>query len=127
MRSPVVLGFTPLDRVLANLETVVEQLPYNTCGREAAVVAQGGKGRDHNPLGFLYWLAGGGVKGGHSHGESDPLGHRAVGDRHHIRDLHATILHLLGLDHRKLTYFYGGLDHKLTGVREAHVIHDVIA
>ena len=84
-------------------------------------------GRDHNPKGFLYWLAGGGVKGGHSHGETDELGHEAAVDRHHIRDLHATILHLMGLDPRKLTYFYGGLDHKLTGVQEAHVIHDVIA
>jgi hypothetical protein len=94
-------------------------------GRQA--VAQSAKGRDHNPLGFLYWLAGGGVKGGTSHGETDPLGHEAVVDRHHIRDLHATILHLMGLDHKKLTYLYGGLDRKLTGVQEAHVIHDVIA
>jgi uncharacterized protein (DUF1501 family) len=94
-------------------------------GRQA--VAQSDMGRDHNPLGFLYWLAGGGVKGGHSHGETDPLGHEAVVDRHHIRDLHATILRLMGLDHEKLTYFYGGLDHKLTGVQRAEVIHDVIA
>ncbi len=94
-------------------------------GRQA--VAQNGVGRDHNPLGFLYWLAGGGVKGGHSVGETDPLGHEAAVDRHHIRDLHATILHLLGLDHEKLTYFYGGLQHKLTGVQPAQVIRDVIA
>ncbi len=94
-------------------------------GRQA--VAQSGVGRDHNPLGFLYWMAGGGVKGGHTHGETDPLGHRAAVDRHHIRDLHATILHLMGLDHEKLTYFFGGLDHKLTGVQPAEVIHDVIA
>ena len=95
-------------------------------GRQS-VAQGGGKGRDHNPLGFLYWLAGGGVKGGYSHGETDPLGHEAVVDRHHVRDLHATILHLMGLEHKKLTYFYGGLDHKLTGVQEARVIHDVIA
>ena len=94
-------------------------------GRQA--VAQSEKGRDHNPLGFLYWLAGGGVKGGHSHGETDELGHRAATDRHHVRDLHATILHLMGLDHRKLTYFYGGLDQRLTGVKNAEVIHDIIA
>ena len=93
-------------------------------GRQA--VSQSQKGRDHNPLGFLYWLAGGGVKRGHSHGHTDPLGHRAVEDPHHIRDLHATILHLMGLDHEKLTYFYGGLDHKLTGVQPAEVIHEVI-
>ena len=84
-------------------------------------------GRDHNPKGFLYWLAGGGAKGGHSHGETDELGHEAAIDRHHVRDLHATILHLMGLKHEKLTYFYGGLNQKLTGVQEAQVIHDVIA
>lgn len=84
-------------------------------------------GRDHNPKGFLYWLAGGGSKGGYSHGELDELGMQATEKRHHIRDLHATILHLMGLEHDKLTYFYGGLDHKLTGVKEAHVIRDVIA
>jgi len=84
-------------------------------------------GRDHNPKGFLYWLAGGGARGGHSHGETDELGHEAAVDRHHIRDLHATILHLMGLDHKKLTYFYGGLQHKLTGVQEAHVIPGVLA
>ena len=90
-------------------------------------VAQNSGGRDHNAKGFLYWMAGGGVKGGHAHGETDPLGHQAEIDRHHVRDLHATILHLLGLDHEKLTYFYGGLDHKLTGVQQAEVIQDVIA
>jgi hypothetical protein len=84
-------------------------------------------GRDHNPKGFLYWMAGGGVKGGMSHGETDELGHEAVTDRHHIRDLHATILHLMGLDHHKLTYFYGGLEQKLTGVQPAEVIHQIIA
>lgn len=94
-------------------------------GRQA--VSQGSLGRDHNPLGFLYWLAGGGVKGGHSHGQTDPLGHRAVENRHHVRDLHATILNLMGIDHELLTYFYGGLDHKLTGVQPAEVIHDLIA
>lgn len=93
-------------------------------GRQA--VAQSTRGRDHNPLGFLYWLAGGGSKGGHSHGETDELGHSAAVDRHHIRDLHATILHLMGLDHDRLTYFYGGLNHRLTGVLPASVIHDAI-
>jgi hypothetical protein len=84
-------------------------------------------GRDHNPKGFTYWLAGGGVKGGTSYGETDELGHEAVVNRRHIRDLHATILHLMGLDHRKLTYFYGGLNQKLTGVVEAEVIREVLA
>ncbi len=89
----------------------------------------GGKpgGRDHNPKGFTYWLAGGGVKAGVSYGQTDELGEAAVVDRHHLRDLHATILNLMGLDHEKLTYFHGGLDNKLTGVEEAHVIKGVIA
>jgi hypothetical protein len=90
-------------------------------------VSQGNaNGRDHNPKGFTYFLAGGGVRGGTSYGETDPLGHEAVTNRRHIRDLHATILHLMGLDHTRLTYFYGGLNHKLTGVQEAHVIEDAL-
>lgn len=91
-------------------------------------VAQGGSaGRDHNPKGFTYWLAGGGAKGGTSYGETDEIGHEAVVDKHHIRDLHATILHLMGLDHRKLTYFYGGLEQKLTGVLDAEVIRGIVS
>jgi hypothetical protein len=90
-------------------------------------VAQGKDGRDHNPKGFLYWMAGGGVKPGFSYGETDDLGHAAVEKRHHIRDLHATMLHLMGLDHKKLTYFYGGLEQKLTGVQPAHVIDAILA
>lgn len=84
-------------------------------------------GRDHNPKGFTYWLAGGGVKAGTSYGETDELGHAAAVDRHHVRDLHATVLHLMGLDHERLTYLYGGLDQKLTGVVPAVPIHGVIA
>jgi hypothetical protein len=91
-------------------------------------VVQGGSGgRDHNPKGFTYFLAGAGVKGGTSYGETDELGHEAVVNRHHIRDLHATILHLMGLDYRKLTYFYGGLNQKLTGVIEPEVIQGILA
>jgi hypothetical protein len=91
------------------------------------VVQGDGDGRDHNPKGFTYWLAGGGVKAGVSYGATDELGHEAVENRHHLRDLHATILHLMGLDHSKLTYFYNGLDQKLTGVVEAEPIPGVIA
>jgi hypothetical protein len=95
-------------------------------GRQA--LSQGDQGgRDHNPLGFTYWLAGGGSRGGTSYGETDELGHSAAVNRHHIRDLHATILHLMGLDHHKLTYFYGGLEQKLTGVVEADVIKGLVA
>ena len=89
----------------------------------------GGKpgGRDHNPKGFTYWMAGGGVKPGTSYGETDELGEAAVVDRCHLRDLHATILHLMGLNHEALTYFYGGLNTKLTGVTEANIIRGILA
>lgn len=89
----------------------------------------GGKpgGRDHNPKGFTYWLAGAGVKAGIAYGATDELGEAAVENRHHLRDLHATILHLMGLDHRALTYFHGGLNEKLTGVVEANVIRGIVA
>ena len=90
-------------------------------------VTQGNGGRDHNPKGFTYWLAGGGVKGGISYGETDEIGHEAVTNRHHIRDLHATILHLMGFDHDHLTYFYGGLDQRLTGVKGGNVIEGILA
>jgi hypothetical protein len=96
-------------------------------GRQPTAEYAKGTGRDHNAFGFTMWLAGGGVKGGVSHGTTDELGNNAVEHRHHVRDLHATILHLLGLDHKKLTYFYGGLNQKLTGVIEAELIGDVIA
>jgi len=91
-------------------------------------VSQGDqRGRDHNPKGFLYWMAGAGIKSGHTHGETDELGMEAVVEPHHLSDLHATILHLMGLDHHRLTYYYGGLDRKLTGVKNAKVIQDIIA
>ncbi|MBN8247629.1 MAG: DUF1501 domain-containing protein [Verrucomicrobia bacterium] len=95
-------------------------------GRQA--LGQGDQGgRDHNPKGFTYWLAGGGVRGGTSYGETDELGHEAAVNRHHIRDLHATLLHLMGLDPLRLTYFYGGLDQKLTGVLEPEIIRGILA
>ncbi len=91
-------------------------------------VSQGDQGgRDHNPKGFTYWLAGGGVRGGVSYGETDEFGGEAVVDRRHVRDLHATILRLMGFDHKLLTYAYGGLDQKFTGVQPARVIEEVIA
>ena len=73
-------------------------------------------GRDHNHYGFTMWLAGGGVKGGHVHGKTDDFGFQAVEDKVHVHDLHATILHLLGFDHEKLTYRYAGRDFRLTDV-----------
>ncbi len=91
-------------------------------------VSQGANGgRDHNPKGFTYWLAGAGVRNGTSYGETDELGHEATVNRHHVRDLHATILQLMGLDHETLTYPYGGLDQRLTGVVPAKPIEGVLA
>ncbi len=91
-------------------------------------IAQTGEkpGRDHNPHCFTAWLAGGGAKGGVSHGKSDAVGYKAAVDRVHVNDLHATILHLLGLDHKKLTYTYNGRRYRVTDVG-GEVIHPVIA
>ena len=77
-------------------------------------MSEGGKGRDHNPHGFSVWLAGGGVKGGVVHGATDAIGLRAEVDRVHVHDLHATILHLLGLDHTLLTFLHNGREERLT-------------
>ena len=88
---------------------------------------QGGSGRDHHPFGFTMWMAGGGIKGGVSVGTTDELGSRAVDDRFHVKHLHATALHLMGLDPNKLSYFYGGLDRKLVGVEGAEPIQQIIA
>jgi hypothetical protein len=78
--------------------------------------AEGENGRDHNPQGFTMWMAGGGVRGGTAYGETDEYGHRATTDKVHVHDLHATVLHLLGLDHERLTYRYSGRDFRLTDV-----------
>jgi uncharacterized protein (DUF1501 family) len=87
---------------------------------------QGGNGRDHNHWGFSVWLAGGGIKGGLAYGATDEFGFRAAEDRVHPHDLHATMLHLMGLDHEKLTYRYGGRDFRLTDVH-GKVIRDILA
>jgi hypothetical protein len=88
--------------------------------------AQGTNGRDHNPDGFTMWLAGGGVKGGFRYGATDEYGYYAVDNKVHIHDLHATMLHLLGLDHEKLTYRYAGRDFRLTDVH-GNVVREIIA
>ena len=91
------------------------------------VAQKGGKpGRDHNPHAFTTWFAGGGVKGGVSYGETDEFGHKAAIDKAHVNDLHATILHLLGMDHEKMTYRYNGRDFRLTDVA-GKVIREIVA
>jgi hypothetical protein len=91
-----------------------------------APTSEGAIGRDHDHYGFTTWLAGGGVKGGYSYGATDQFGCSAVENRVHVHDLHATILHLMGLDHEKLTYRYSGRDYRLTDVH-GHVVKDIIA
>ena len=84
-------------------------------------------GRDHHPRCFSLWMAGGGTKGGYTHGETDEFSYNIVKDPVHVRDFQATMLHLLGIDHERFTYKFQGLDQKLTGVEKAHVVKAVLA
>ena len=86
----------------------------------------GGDGRDHNPFGFSLWLAGGGIRGGMTYGATDDYGYKAVENKVEIHDLHATMLYLLGLDHERLTYRFGGRDYRLTDVH-GHVVKAILA
>ena len=86
----------------------------------------GGDGRDHNPFGFSLWLAGGGIRGGITYGATDDYGYKAVENKVEIHDLHATMLYLLGLDHERLTYRFGGRDYRLTDVH-GHVVKAILA
>lgn len=88
--------------------------------------SQGGAGRDHNPFAFTSWLAGGGIKGGVSYGESDAWSYKAAVNPTYCYDVHATVLHLLGIDHTQLTVRHNGIDRRLTDVH-GHVIHEIIA
>jgi uncharacterized protein (DUF1501 family) len=83
-------------------------------------------GRDHHIRGFSMWLAGGGVKGGMTYGATDELGYAAVENPVHVHDLHATMLHTLGIDHSRLSYRYQGLDFRLTGVEPARVVTEIL-
>jgi hypothetical protein len=89
-------------------------------------VTQGTNGRDHNPNGFMAWLAGAGIKGGTSYGETDEVGFKAVVDRTSVHDLHATMLHLLGVDHKRLTHFHNGRNYRLTDVA-GNVIEKILS
>ncbi len=91
-----------------------------------APTSEGEKGRDHDHYGYTVWMAGGGVKKGFSYGSTDEFGCSAVENRVHVHDMNATILHLMGLNHEKLTYRYSGRDYRLTDVH-GHVVHDIVA
>ncbi len=95
-------------------------------GRLPISEGQGAPGRNHNPYGFTMWMAGAGVKGGISYGETDEFGFAATVDRVHLHDIHATLLHLMGLDHKMLTYFHQGRDERLTDVY-GNVIKQILA
>jgi len=95
-------------------------------GRQPTAEYAQGTGRDHNSYGFTMWMAGGGIKGGQSVGATDELGAAAVERPFHVKHLHATILHQLGFDPNRLSYFYGGLDQKLVGVEHVEPIHELI-
>ena len=88
--------------------------------------SQGASGRDHHSRGFTMWLAGGGVKGGIAYGNTDQFGNMAAENPVHVHDLHATLLHLMGLDHERLTYRYSGRDFRLTDVH-GQVVRDILA
>ncbi|MCL4210679.1 MAG: DUF1501 domain-containing protein, partial [Phycisphaerales bacterium] len=88
--------------------------------------AQGSNGRDHNPFGYSIWLAGGGIRGGMTYGATDEYGYKSVDRKVEVYDLHATMLHLLGIDHTKLTFRFGGRDMRLTDVH-GHVVGDILA
>jgi hypothetical protein len=102
-------------------------------GRQPTAEYAEGTGRDHNAFGFTMWMAGGGIKGGVSVGETDELGAAAITPVHdgrtgfHVKSLHATVLHCLGLDPNRLSYFFGGLEQKLVGVEHASPIHEILA
>ena len=87
--------------------------------------AQGSDGRDHNPYGFTIWMAGGGVKGGTIHGATDDFGYKAVENKVEVHDLHATMLHLLGVDHTRQTFRFGGRDMRLTDIH-GHILHEIL-
>jgi hypothetical protein len=95
-------------------------------GRQPTAEYAQGTGRDHNSFGFTMWVAGGGIKGGISVGETDELGSAAVSNRFHVKNLHATLLHQMGLDPNRLAYFYGGLDQRLVGVEGAEPIRQIL-
>jgi uncharacterized protein (DUF1501 family) len=96
-------------------------------GRQPTAEYAQGTGRDHNSYGFTMWAAGGGIRGGQSLGATDELGSAAVEQPFHVKQLHATALHQLGLDPNQLSYFYGGLDQKLVGVEHVEPISQLIA
>ena len=95
-------------------------------GRLPLAQKAGKPGRDHGANGFSVWMAGGGIKGGTVHGATDEFGYHAVENRVSVHDLHATLLHCLGLDHRRLVFNHHGLNERLSGVEPARVVREIL-
>ena len=111
-----------VDRPIASL---IADLKQRGLLEDTLVVSENGNGRDHNHHGFSMWMAGGGVRGGMTYGETDDFGFKAVTDKVHVHDVHATMLHLLGIDHTQLTYRYAGRDFRLTDVY-GRVVNEIL-
>jgi uncharacterized protein (DUF1501 family) len=132
LRQELILNCQSIDKPVAGL---LQDLKARGLLDETLVVwggefgrsptAQSLDGRDHNPFGFTMWMAGGGIKSGMTYGATDDFGWHAVENRIHVHDLHATILHLMGLDHERLTYRYSGRDYRLTDIF-GNVVHDIL-
>jgi uncharacterized protein (DUF1501 family) len=132
LRQELILNCQSIDKPVAGL---LQDLKARGLLDETLVVwggefgrsptAQSLDGRDHNPFGFTMWMAGGGIKSGMTYGATDDFGWHAVENRIHVHDLHATILHLMGLDHERLTYRYSGRDYRLTDIY-GNVVHDIL-
>ena len=119
----------PIAGLLADLKQrgLLEDTLVVWCGEFGRMpMSEKGKGRDHNPWGYCAWLAGAAIPGGRAYGATDDIGLRAAENPVSVSDFHATLLHLLGVNHKQLTYFHNGLDKRLTGPDEAHVVHELI-
>jgi hypothetical protein len=120
----------PIAGLLADLKRtgLLEDTLVVWCGEFGRMpMSEQGKGRDHNPWGYCGWIAGAGVQGGRAYGETDPIGLRAETNRVHVNQFHATLLHLMGLDHRRLTFEHNGLEERLTGPTEVDVVEELLA
>ena len=127
-KKPAALSDQPVAALLTDLKTrgMLDETLVVWGGEFGRTPTAQGGGRDHHPYGFSMWLAGGGVRSGMTYGATDEFGFFAVDNQVHIHDLHATILHLLGLDHEQLTYRYSGRDFRLTDVH-GNVVREILA
>jgi hypothetical protein len=119
----------PIAGLLEDLKRtgLLEETLVVWCGEFGRMpMSEQGSGRDHNPWGYCGWIAGAGVRGGRAHGATDAIGLRAETDRVHVHQFHATLLHLMGLDHRRLSYAHNGLEERLTGPAEVEIVHELV-